>query len=69
MPRISQFLIDRYSSGPSTERVRQVKRMQESIRKVLDESDFSYETFLQGSYRNDTAIADINDADIVALRK
>jgi hypothetical protein len=69
VPLISQFLIDRYSAGPSAERIRQVKRMHENIRKALDESKFNYETFLQGSYRNDTAISDINDVDIVALRK
>ena len=69
MSLISGSLIDRYSAGPSKERSRQVKSMHEAIRKALDESSFSYETFLQGSYRNDTAIADINDVDIVALRK
>lgn len=69
VPFISQHLIDHYSAGPSTSRVQQVKSMHEDIRKALDESSFSYETFLQGSYRNDTAIADINDVDIVALRK
>lgn len=69
MPLISQYLIDRYSAGPSKERIRQVKSLHEDIRKALDESSFSYETFLQGSYRNDTAIVDINDVDIVALRK
>lgn len=65
---ISQSLIDRYATGPSATRVGQVKKMHEAIRQALDESPFNYETFLQGSYRNDTAIADINDVDIVALR-
>jgi hypothetical protein len=69
VPLISPYLIDRYSSGPSAARSREVKSMHEDIRKALDESSFAYETFLQGSYRNETAIADINDVDIVALRR
>jgi hypothetical protein len=69
VPLISQYLIDRYSAGPSEDRRRRVKRLHERIRDALDASDYEYETFLQGSYRNGTAIADINDVDIVALRK
>lgn len=64
---ISQSLIDRYSAGPSAWKVTQVANLQTTLREVLGESD--YDTFLQGSYRNGTAIADINDVDIVARRK
>jgi hypothetical protein len=64
---ISQSLIDRYSAGPSAWKVTQVANLQTTIRDVLGEDD--YDTFLQGSYRNGTAIADINDVDIVARRK
>lgn len=70
MARISQAEIDRYATGPSAARVTAVKKLHAGIRAALDhDSSFYYETFLQGSYRNDTAIADINDVDIVALRK
>lgn len=41
--------------------------LQNTIREVLGDDD--YDTFLQGSYKNSTAIADINDVDIVARRK
>lgn len=65
---ISQQLIDRYSAGPSPARTKAVKSLQESVRKALRAAEGSnFDTFLQGSYRNDTAIADINDVDIVAL--
>jgi hypothetical protein len=64
---ISQSLIDRYSQGPSAARRGAVATMQRRVRDVLGTS--SWHTFLQGSYRNDTAISDINDVDIVALRK
>ncbi len=65
---ISQGVIDRYSSGPSPARTSAVKALQENVRKALADAEGSnYDTFLQGSYRNGTAIADINDVDIVAL--
>jgi hypothetical protein len=66
--QISQALIDRYAAGPSSSRTAQVKNLQENIRQALAGSNIgSFDTFLQGSYRNGTAIADINDVDIVAL--
>jgi hypothetical protein len=65
---ITQQLIDRYSAGPSPTRTKAVKSLQENVRKALAAAeDSNFDTFLQGSYRNDTAIADINDVDIVAL--
>jgi len=36
VPLISPYLIDRYSSGPSAARSREVKSMHEDIRKALD---------------------------------
>jgi hypothetical protein len=63
---ISQWLIDQYSAGPSESKVTQVANLQTTIRDVLGDD---YDTFLQGSYRNGTAIADINDVDIVARRR
>jgi hypothetical protein len=67
-PRISASLIDRYSRGPSVTRAAAVKSLHENIRSALENwGDKKFDTFLQGSYRNGTAIADINDVDIVAL--
>jgi hypothetical protein len=63
---IPQAAIDKYAAGPSSTKVTQVANLQTTIRSVLD---YAYDSFLQGSYRNDTAIADINDVDIVARRK
>jgi hypothetical protein len=42
---ISQWLIDRYSAGPSESKVTQVASLQTTIRNVLGEDD--YDTFLQ----------------------
>jgi hypothetical protein len=66
LSKISQALIDGYSAGPSESKVTQVANLQTTIRDVLGDD---YDTFLQGSYRNSTAIADINDVDIVARRR
>lgn len=63
---ISGSLVDSYTAAPSTTKVGAVKSLHENIRAVLG-SD--YETFLQGSYKNDTSIPDLNDVDIVAVRK
>lgn len=66
--KISQSLIDKYSAGPPDWKVTQTKNLHENIRKALENSDGSkFDTFLQGSYRNNTAIKEINDVDIVAL--
>jgi hypothetical protein len=65
---ISTYLIDRYAAGPSPTRTAAVKALQENVRNALEEAaQAQFDTFLQGSYRNGTAIADINDVDIVAL--
>ena len=65
---ISQSLIDHYAAGPSPRRTSDVKKLHEDIRDALDNwGDKDFDTFLQGSYSNGTAIADINDVDIVAL--
>jgi hypothetical protein len=67
-PKISASLINRYAAGPSATRSTAVKSLHENIRSALEIwSDKQFDTFLQGSYRNGTAIADINDVDIVAL--
>jgi hypothetical protein len=67
---ISQSLIDKYAHGRSATRMSQVKRLHENVRYALENWDEKkFDTFLQGSYRNGTAIADINDVDIVAQYK
>ena len=58
--------VDRYTAAPSQTTVATVKRLHEHIRDVLGGD---YETFLQGSYKNDTSIPDLNDVDIVAVRR
>ncbi|KZS71502.1 hypothetical protein A4G29_20360 [Mycobacterium kansasii] len=66
--QISRHLIEHYAAGPSTARTTAVKSLQENVRAALAAAGGNnFDTFLQGSYRNNTAIADINDVDIVAL--
>lgn len=66
--KISRSLIERYSAGPSAARTSEVKKLHENIRSALENwGDTKFDTFLQGSYRNGTAVANINDVDIVAL--
>ncbi|MBM7846745.1 nucleotidyltransferase [Herpetosiphon giganteus] len=58
--------ISRYSAAPAPTTVDAAVSLHNNIRDTLGSG---YETFLQGSYKNDTGIVDINDVDIVALRK
>jgi len=58
-------LIDFLTAGPSATKVTEVSNMQTFIQGLLGST---HETFLQGSYKNDTATSDINDVDIVAIR-
>lgn len=62
---IPQHLIDQLTACPSDSKIRQVAAMQAYIQELLGGT---HHTFLQGSYKNDTAISDINDVDIVAIR-
>jgi len=62
---IPSTAIERYSAAPSPTTVAAVSSLHTNIRDVLGTD---YETFLQGSYKNDTGVADLNDVDIVALR-
>lgn len=56
----------KYSRTISPTKQTQVSNLQNHIQEILSGS---YHTFLQGSYANSTAISDINDVDIVAIRK
>lgn len=58
--------IDRYTAAPPATTVASAVSLHENIRSLLGSG---YETFLQGSYKNDTGVADINDVDVVAVRK
>lgn len=64
--KIIDSVVHQYRKAPAATIISRASSMQQSIRDVLG-SD--YETFLQGSYKNDTAISDFNDVDIVAIRK
>lgn len=63
MSNVSSGLIDRVSNGVSQTTINDISAFHNNIRAILS----GYETFLQGSYANDTAISDINDVDIVAV--
>ena len=58
--------MERYTAAPSPTTVTAVQSLHTSIRATLGDR---YETLLQGSYKNDTSIPDLNDVDIVAIRR
>lgn len=58
-------LVEPLTRGPSPTKVSQIAALQNFIQDLLGET---HHTFLQGSYKNDTAINDINDVDIIAMR-
>lgn len=62
---IPTSVTDRLTCGPSATKITQVANLQNYIQGLLGDT---HHTFLQGSYKNDTAISDINDVDIVAVR-
>lgn len=66
MYKISESLIYRLSSGPSDATESDLRVTRDNI---IDLLSVEYNVFLQGSYKNDTAISSINDIDIVAVRK
>lgn len=63
---IPEVAAHQYTAAPSSTIVSAAKSLQVTIRGVLGSE---YETFLQGSYKNDTGVPDLNDVDVVALRK
>ena len=58
--------VARYATGPSDTTVQQAISLHSNVRGLLSEGP--YDTILQGSYKNDTALADMNDVDILAIR-
>ena len=65
MTYISNTLIDKYSTGPTEATENGLQTTRDNVVKLLGAN---YDVSLQGSYKNDTAIYDINDIDIVAVR-
>jgi len=57
--------VARFAAPPSPTTVNSAVSAHTSIRSIL--GDTKYATVLQGSYKNDTALADMNDVDIVAV--
>ena len=57
----------RYARPPSNSLVTRAVSLHENVRQVLGEAD--YLTFLQGSYKNDTALAEMNDVDVVVVSR
>lgn len=55
----------RYARPPAQTTLDRAISLHRNVRDVLGETD--YLTLLQGSYKNDTALADMNDVDIVAI--
>ncbi|WP_437665607.1 nucleotidyltransferase domain-containing protein [Sorangium sp. So ce1182] len=64
---LSADFVARYARPPSDTTVSQAISVHESVRDLL--GDTEYATILQGSYKNDTALWDMNDVDIVAVSK
>lgn len=56
-----------YARPPATTTVGQAVSLHQNVRSLLGDTD--YATFLQGSYKNDTALWDMNDVDIVAVTR
>lgn len=57
--------IEKLTKAPSSTKISQASNLQNFIQKILGDT---HHTFLQGSYKNNTSISDINDVDIMAIR-
>lgn len=64
---LSAEFVTRYARPPAETTISQAVATHESVRELLGGSD--YVTLLQGSYKNSTALWDMNDVDIVAISK
>lgn len=58
--------VQKHTRGVSDAKRIEVANLQNHIQELLGDT---HHTFLQGSYANDTSTSDINDVDIVAIRK
>ena len=59
--------VARYARPPSETTISRAISTHQSVRELL--GDLDYATLLQGSYKNDTALWDMNDVDIVAVSR
>lgn len=64
---LSAEFVTRYARPPAETTISQAVSTHESVRDLL--GDTEYVTLLQGSYKNSTALWDMNDVDIVAISK
>jgi len=62
---IPQNIVTPLTNGPSETKRNQAANLQQYIQDLLGDT---HHTFLQGSYRNHTAVSDLPDVDIVAMR-
>lgn len=64
---LASTFVAQYARVPSASTVERAVSIHENVRALLGDGD--YATFLQGSYKNDTALWDMNDVDIVAVSR
>ncbi len=57
--------IARYARPPSQTTIKNAISLHQNVRDLIGQC--SYDTILQGSYKNDTALADMNDVDVLAI--
>ena len=57
--------IEKIRTAPSATKISEASNLHNYIQEMLCDS---HHTLLQGSYKNDTSISDINDVDVVAIR-
>lgn len=65
MPRYGDQYLLEYARPPAQTTIDRVVAEHQAVRTLL--GDTAYLTFLQGSYKNDTALWEVDDVDIVAL--
>jgi hypothetical protein len=64
---LAASFLTQHARPPSKSTVERAVSIHQNVRAIL--GDTEYATFLQGSYKNDTALWDMNDVDIVAVSR
>jgi hypothetical protein len=64
-PALDPPWVARYSRPPAKTTLARAISLHQNVRDLLGQG--SYDTILQGSYKNDTALADMNDVDVLAI--
>ncbi|MBL8683804.1 MAG: hypothetical protein JNK05_31820 [Myxococcales bacterium] len=67
MSNLPNEFVLRYARPPSDSIVAQAQSLHQNVRALL--GDDNYATLLQGSYKNDTSLWDMNDVDLVAVSR